>query len=213
MSLFTTQHGGRLLVFAKAPIPGQVKTRLMPPLSANEAAALHRELVEKTLRAAAGCLRIAAVELWCAPVVDDPFFQDWAQRYGINLRAQHGVDLGARMHHALLTTLEQGAEFALVAGTDCPSLTADYLDSAAATLAEGADIVLAPAEDGGYALIGLRCAHPYLFTEIDWGTDTVLQTTRDRIRTLGLSARELSVVWDVDRPRDLARYRRLANRQ
>lgn len=213
MSLFPAQHGGRLLIFAKAPIPGQVKTRLVPPLSANEAAELHRALVETTLRAAAGCVRVAAVELWCAPAVDDPFFQDCARRYGINLRAQHGVDLGARMHHALFTTLEQGAEFAIVAGTDCPSLTSDYLDTAAAMLLEGADIVVAPAEDGGYALIGLRRAHPYLFTEMDWGTNTVLQTTRDRIRTLGISARELSVVWDVDRPRDLARYRRLANRQ
>lgn len=213
MSSSTILQDGRLVVFAKAPIAGKVKTRLVPPLSPQEAAALHTELVEATLRAALGCQHIAAVELWCTPDINHPFFQHCAQRYGVPLCTQHGADLGARMHHALAKTLDQGAAFALLIGTDCPLLTCDYLDAAAVLLSTNMDIVLAPAEDGGYALIGLRRVQANLFSEIAWGKDTVLQTTRNRIRDLGLRGRELPVVWDLDRPQDLARYRHLANGQ
>lgn len=115
-----------------------------------------------------------------------------------------------RMHHALAMTLDAGCALALLIGTDCPVLTPSYLCSAMDALNRGADVVLAPAEDGGYALIGLRRPQPQIFKDIPWGSEAVLQTTRERIREAGLAGHELSVVWDLDRPQDLARYRALA---
>lgn len=200
-------------MFAKAPTPGKVKTRLVPPLSADGAAALHRELIVRTLRTATACQRIAAVELWCTPDTADGFFAHCSEIFSIPLRIQQGDNLGARMHHAIVTTLEQGALFALLIGTDCPPLTPTYLDAAASALTMDTEVVLAPAEDGGYALIGVQRAQPYLFSDIEWGKETVLETTRERIRRLGLIGTELPMVWDVDRPQDLARYRHLVNNQ
>lgn len=197
------------MVFAKAPVAGQVKTRLVPPLSDEAAAALHRELVIRTLRSATACARIDSVELWCAPDGSDPFFQQCAATFAITLHPQQGKDLGMRMHHALARTLEAGCPFALLIGTDCPALTPEYLDSAAMALSRGADVVLAPTEDGGYALVGLRRPQPQIFNDIPWGCETVLQTTRERIRNAGLVGHELALVWDLDRPQDLARFQAL----
>lgn len=204
-------QAGRILVFAKAPVAGQVKTRLVPPLSLAGAAALHRELVERTLRAATTCPCIQAVELWCAPDASDPFFQQCSATFSVSLRTQQGNDLGSRMHHALATAIETGSPFALLIGTDCPALTPTYLCSAATALTSGADVVLAPAEDGGYVLIGLRNPQPQIFNDIPWGQDTVLQATREHIGRLGLIGYELPMVWDLDRPHDLVRYQQFSD--
>lgn len=205
---------GRLLVFAKAPTPGKVKTRLVPPLSMEDAAALHRELILRTLRTATACQRISAVELWCAPDAGDPFFLHCSAVFSIPLRVQQGNDLGTRMHHAIAATLEQGALFALLIGTDCPPLTPAYLDDAASALMTmDADVILAPAEDGGYALVGMQRAQLPLFADMEWGNENVLEATRARIKHLGLAGKELPTMWDLDRPQDLARYRRLVDSQ
>jgi glycosyltransferase A (GT-A) superfamily protein (DUF2064 family) len=92
----------------------------------------------------------------------------------------------------------------MVIGTDCPALTADHLRGAASALADH-DVVLVPAEDGGYVLIGMRAPQPGLFSDMVWGTETVLAETRARIARLGLTSCELETLWDVDRPEDLAR--------
>lgn len=197
-------------MFAKAPVPGKVKTRLSPPLSGEAAAALHRELVARTLHTATICPGIDRVELWCAPDASHPFFQQCASNFAITLQQQEGWDLGMRMHHALAVSLDAGCTLALLIGTDCPVLTPAYLCSAVDALNRGADVVLAPAEDGGYALIGLRRPQPQIFKDIPWGSEAVLQATRERIRGAGLAGHELPVVWDLDRPQDLARYRVLA---
>ncbi len=192
------------MIFAKAPVPGRVKTRLIPALGASGAAELQRQLIARTLRtvAAAG---LGAPELWCAPGPDDPFLAACAQRYGVGLRAQVEGDLGVRMARALESALASGTPGLLV-GCDCPALTAAYLREAAAALAGENDAVFGPAEDGGYVLIGLaRGPSAPLFEDISWGTAKVMQETRARLAHGNWRWRELAPLWDVDRPEDLQR--------
>jgi len=196
------------MVFAKAPTPGQVKTRLIPSLGESGAAQLQRQLIARTLHTAEEA-RLGTLELWCAPGPDDPFFAACAQRYGIGLRTQCEGNLGARMAFALESALATGSPGLLI-GCDCPVLTPAYLREAAAALADGNDAVLGPAEDGGYVLIGLA-RHPpaQLFADVPWGTATVMQETRVRLTQSNFRWSELALVWDVDRPEDLQRLRQL----
>jgi len=202
-----TSAPSRVAVFAKAPVPGQVKTRLVPALGGEGAAALHRALVTRAIEAAIAA-GLGPVELWCAPDARDPFFRSCGERFGVSLVSQHEGDLGARMRGAFDTMLAMSAR-ALLIGSDIPAMTAAYLRAADAALAEGCDAVIGPAEDGGYVLIGLRRADcgvaPELFEGIDWGGPGVLQETRSRIARLGWRHRELPVLWDLDRPEDLSR--------
>jgi rSAM/selenodomain-associated transferase 1 len=192
-----------IMVFARAPVPGAVKTRLIPVLGPQGAAALHARLTKRTIETARRA-RMGAVELHCAPDHDDPFFRLCSGRYGVELVAQAPGDLGARMHAAFRRGLEVHPR-ALLVGSDCAVLTARLLRQADRALAEGADAVFAPCEDGGYALIGLKREDPRLFAGIAWGEARVMADTRDRLRALGWQWRELDTVWDVDRPEDYER--------
>lgn len=196
---------GALMVFAKAPIPGQVKTRLVAVLGPNGATACHRALVRCSL-ALARRSTVAQVELWCSPDSKHDFFRCCQSRYAVSLHDQQGTDLGARMQHAFKQTLGK-AGFALLMGSDCPSLTVSDLDRARQALKDGYDAVIGPALDGGYVLMGLRQGEPSLFSEIPWGTAAVVQLTRERMRRLRWRWYELPVRWDVDRPEDLHRLR------
>ena len=145
-------------------------------------------------------LEIGPVTLWCAPDPSHPAFMDLARRFSISLKRQPEGDLGARMLAAF-------AGPTLVIGSDCPALTPQHLRAASDALRD-ADVVLVPAEDGGYVLIGARAPHPNLFAGMTWGVDTVLAETRKRIAALGLNAIELGPLWDVDSEDDLARMER-----
>ncbi|HUX26362.1 MAG TPA: TIGR04282 family arsenosugar biosynthesis glycosyltransferase [Burkholderiales bacterium] len=198
----------RVMIFAKAPTPGQVKTRLIPALGGSGAAELQRRLIERTLRTAAAA-RLGAPELWCAPGPDDPFFASCADKHGVRLQPQGAGDLGIRMARALDSALESDSP-ALLIGCDCPALTPDYLCEAAAALAAGNDAVFGPAEDGGYVLVGVaRRLSAHLFEDIAWGTATVMQETRARLARGNWRWRELALLWDLDRPEDLPRLRQL----
>lgn len=199
-----------VIVFARAPAPGKAKTRLVPLLGAQGAARLHARLVELAL-ATAVAARCGPVELHCAPRLREPFFLGCRKRFGVRLRAQGRGDLGERMHRSLARAL-RAADAVLLVGSDCPVLRPADLRRAALALRSGADAVFAPAEDGGYALIGLRRASPRLFAGVDWGADGVMTQTRARLRGLGWRWRELRTVWDVDRPEDFLRLRREVRR-
>ena len=195
--------GTAVIVFAKAPRPGEVKTRLIPLLGADGAAGLHARLVKRTLETArAASLR--PVELHCAPGPEDPFFSFCAVHYGVSLKIQANGDLGARMLAAFEDALARHA-CALLIGSDCPALTARHLRQAETALRDGADAVFVPCEDGGYALIGLRRVDARLFAGVAWGRDGVMAETRSRLKQLGWTWRELETLWDVDRPEDYAR--------
>jgi uncharacterized protein len=183
---------------AKAPIPGLTKTRLIPAIGAHAAAILQERLTERTA-ATARAADIGPVTLWCAPDPGHPSFRDLVTRYAVTLKRQPAGDLGARMLAAF------AAGPAVVIGTDCPAFTPEHLRASAQALRD-ADVVLIPAEDGGYVLIGARAAHPELFSGIAWGTTSVMQETRARIAALGLKAVELPALWDLDTKGDLARF-------
>jgi rSAM/selenodomain-associated transferase 1 len=197
---------GRLLIFAKAPLPGQVKTRLVPPLSAAKAARLHAAFIERTLQLACEA-KLCPVQLWCCPHTHHPFFSRCRQSFPVTLHRQEGADLGARMHQAASSALSE-AECVVLIGCDCPALAASDLSEALDRLEKGYNAVLGPAEDGGYVLLGLRQSEPEIFSGIEWGNDTVLDATRSRLRSLGWHWHELAERWDVDRPEDLLRLKR-----
>jgi rSAM/selenodomain-associated transferase 1 len=192
-----------IIIFARAPVPGAVKTRLVPLLGAEGAAALHVRLVKHALRTARRA-SFACTELHCSPDAEDPFFRFCAGHHGIAALAQARGDLGARMHTAFERALTTRPR-ALLVGSDCPALAARHLRHADQALRDGADAVFVPCEDGGYALVGLRRADERLFRDIAWGTETVMAETRRRLLTLGWRWRELEMLWDVDRPEDYER--------
>ncbi len=195
--------GCRLLVFAKAPEPGKVKTRLIPALGAEGAADFHKRLVMHALLAATQSAP-GAVELWCSPDTRNPFFAQCGREFGVSLRSQAEGDLGERMRHAFDAALARSPRAVLV-GSDIPGLHPGFLRDADRALRDGDECVLGPAEDGGYVLIGLVRTHPELFHGIRWGGPDVLAETHRRIADLHLRCRELPVLWDVDRPEDLER--------
>lgn len=191
----------RVMVFARAPTPGEAKTRLIPALGQAGAAALHRRLVMHSLRASTDA-RIGPVELWCTPDTSDPFFLECKRRLGASLHPQGEGDLGARMQRAFESALAR-ARRAILVGSDVPALSAQYLRDADRALGRGDDAVIGPAEDGGYVLIGLSRCDPELFRAIPWGGSEVLAETRGRMAALSWRCRELPALRDVDRPEDL----------
>jgi rSAM/selenodomain-associated transferase 1 len=199
----TRSDGTAVIIFARAPRPGAVKTRLIPLLGAEEAAALHARLVTRALETArAASLR--PIELHGTPDIDDPYFRSCAGDFAVALAAQAGGDLGARMLAAFAAVLATHSR-ALLLGSDCPALAARHLRQADRALREGTDAVFVPCEDGGYALIGLQRPEAHLFDGIAWGGENVMADTRTRLSGLGWRWRELETLWDVDRPEDYAR--------
>ena len=194
----------RVAVFAKAPVAGAVKTRLVPMLGETGAAALHAGLVRHALATARHAA--AAVELWCAPDESHPFFARCAQEFGAELHRQQGDDLGARMSHAFERAFAARSRLVLI-GSDCPALTAAHLAQAVTAL-EDHDAAIAPAEDGGYVLVALAKPIPALFAGIEWGSAAVMGQTRARIAAERVRCKELATLWDVDRPADYERLRR-----
>lgn len=208
MSQLSLRHpNARIIVFAKSPVPGYAKTRLIPVLGAQGAADLQARLIRRTVDLAVGSA-LAPVSLWVCGATGREFFATFQHAVGGRILLQTGSDLGARMGYALEHAL-QDAEFAVLIGSDCPVLDVTHLEHACAVLAAGADLTLGPAEDGGYVLIGLRRFDPLLFDAIAWGSSTVLEQTRERSRRLGWTCGELPLLWDVDRPEDLERLSRL----
>jgi rSAM/selenodomain-associated transferase 1 len=189
-------------VLAKAPIAGFAKTRLIPVLGARGAAVLQERLVERAVETACAAA-IGPVTLWTTPDESHPVFQSIGARLGITLARQADGDLGARM----LAAIAAAKTCVLLIGSDCPALTLDHLRAAADVLRDRAPAVVIPAEDGGYALIGLRTSEPALFSDMPWSTPLVMNETRHRLRTLGLTWHEPVTLWDVDLPQDLERMR------
>jgi len=190
-----------LVIFAKAPIPGDVKTRLCPPLDHDEAASLHGTLVLDAVERAKG-LPGASLYVAGAPDLAHPFFKVMEGRYGAKLLAQRGPDLGSRMRWAMQDAFEQGAQEVLLTGTDLPTLPRAHLMEAL-TLIKRHDVVLGPTTDSGYYLIGLRKIVPVLFEGIAWSTASVLAETKKKIEQADLSLGLLPECRDLDTLEDL----------
>lgn len=191
-----------IAILARAPVPGAAKTRLVPLLGAHGAAAF-AEAATRIAIALAANSRLGPITLWATPDIIHPLFRELASMHNITVRKQRDGDLGARM----LAACQAAPGPVLVIGADCPAMRAQHLHEAAQALHRGNDAVAIPAEDGGYVLIGMQKPQPPLFENIAWGTEKVMQATRQRATEAGLRLHALPPLWDVDRPEDFERLR------
>jgi uncharacterized protein len=192
----------RLIIFTRYPEPGKTKTRLIPALGTVGAANLQREMTEHTI------FQVQELQKAIAISVEVRFaggnlqlMQDWL---GSDLvyQSQGEGDLGSRMARSLFDAFQSGAEKVIIIGTDCPGVNVQVLATAFEKL-HTSDLVLGPAIDGGYYLIGLRQPIPELFVNIEWGTAQVFHKTVEIAQKLHVSYVNLSPLGDVDRPEDL----------
>lgn len=199
-----------LIVFAKPPIAGLAKTRLIPQLGAEGAAELHSQLVMHTL---VNLINPAQWEtqLWCSTEINHNFFQKCHKIYQVNRRLQIGNKLGDRMYHAMLTSLESYDNVCLI-GTDCPVLDKPVIEQAFSRL-KNVDMVFNPAEDGGYVLVSAKKLDEKIFQKVTWGTDAVMRQTKDNAKEKNFQLALLPTLWDVDVPEDLLKLASLVLRK
>lgn len=199
----------RIIVFARYPEPGKTKTRLIPAIGAEKAAALQRLLAEHVM---------SVIRTWIArrPVsveiryegADETRMTEWLGS-GFLYNIQRGDDIGEKMHNAFEDAFNEKFEHVIIVGTDLPFLNSEVLESAL-NLLNTHDLVLGPANDGGYYLVGLKAPQPELFRNIAWGTDRVLDRTVHAASSLGMTLTFVPALDDVDRPEDLQKLASLA---
>ena len=193
-----------LIVVGKAPIPGRTKTRLVPPLSADAAAALYRGLLLDTLQLAhsLGWECISLVH----PRGDAPLLRGLVP--GVRLLEQPGEGLGPALRFAFERHFRDGCDTVTLIGSDNPTLPVELVWDAQDALAGGHDLSIGPSLDGGYYLIGMRQPHLGVFDHVDWSTSRVYAQTLERAADLRLQVHAVQEWYDVDEPRDLERLLR-----
>lgn len=191
----------RILIFAREPILGKVKTRLEADLGTIRTFDLHCALITYQVKRVTH-KSLAPMELWVTSNPSHKLFLHLGGRS--NTFEQRGNDLGQRMLNAAESVLKRSKSVVMI-GADCPSVDSDYLEQALSLLSQGTDVVIGPAEDGGYVLLGLSQVWPDLFYDIPWGTGQVMESTLQRLDASDLRYSLLDSRWDVDRPEDVAR--------
>ncbi|WP_114416196.1 TIGR04282 family arsenosugar biosynthesis glycosyltransferase [Marinospirillum perlucidum] len=192
-----------IAVLARAPVPGQCKTRLLSEFTPEEAAAIQAELTRDTLSQALAA-DLGPVTLWTAGDSEHPFFMQLLQHYPqLQLKPQPPGDLGQKMHLIFTAT----GWPCLLLGSDCPVITASLLRQVAEALRQ-VDAVFLPAEDGGYGLVGLHSPCQGLFNQVPWGSNQVMTETRKLLQKEKLVWSEVASIWDVDYPEDVRRYQK-----
>ncbi|MEH6567900.1 MAG: TIGR04282 family arsenosugar biosynthesis glycosyltransferase [Halioglobus sp.] len=196
-------HKGELLLiqFAKSPVPGQVKTRMLPVLNAEQACALHQELLEWTCHSLCNA-GLGEVELWVSGNSEHQTFKRCLNQGVSCIALQCGEDLGARMCHALADGLAR-YQCVILVGSDCPAISPHYLSGAVRALASNS-VVLGPADDGGYVLVGMTQLCCEMFEGIEWGQNTVWADTVKILEGLSINWEGLASLPDIDRPEDLS---------
>jgi uncharacterized protein len=189
------------IVFAKSPIAGLAKTRLIPALGTQGSARLAQRMLHHTLHTALTA-QLGQVELCAAPSPADPVWHTFNLPTTISWSDQGGGDLGQRMARAAQRVLDAGQN-ALLIGTDCPSITSELLQNCAQDLSTH-DATLVPTADGGYCLLGLRRFDPALFDHIPWSTDAVSRITQQRLKELNWRFTVHPSLHDIDDPADIA---------
>ena len=197
-----------ILVFAKAPVAGSVNTRLIPDLGVQAATKLQEDFIRQRLHMLQQA-NLCAVTLMCAPDIHHECFVQCQQQYGVTLQQQAGDDLGERMFNGIEQSL-RSYKYCIVIGTDAPALDVTQITSAIEILREdkssNSHVVFVPAEDGGYVLIGMDKAHSFLFNNIRWGSDEVMQQSRKTLKKNNVNFTELAECWDVDSLNDYQRH-------
>lgn len=195
-----------VIVFARAPVAGACKTRLIPVYGRIGATRIYRDLVTRAV-----CVALAGasgpVQVWTTPSPGHPFFANLRRRFAVNLMRQCDGDLGRRMGFAIRTAIRDGAPAAILVGTDAADLEAQDLRDAAACLQGDFDAVLQPAQDGGFVLIGLRVDAQRALRGIAWSSGRELGQTLGRLQGIGLRVALLRTRADIDLPSDLRRAR------
>jgi rSAM/selenodomain-associated transferase 1 len=197
-------HDVTVAVFARAPVLGEVKTRLARDVGEEEALKAHCEMLERTLEAVE--IGPWSTELWLAG--DAAAFP--ISRAGVEVRLQAEGDLGERMLAAVASIIGRGA-WAVIIGCDCPVMSAAYIDAAIDALRRDHDVVFGPAEDGGYVLVGMRSVHRRLFEGVSWSTSEVLAQSLAQASKHDLRVALLETLWDVDTVADWRRWCRLGS--
>ena len=190
-------HSKLLMIFIKNPVEGEVKTRLGASIGSTNALQVYKKLLSRTRETAiqAQCDRY----LWYSSMIDR---RDMWNSEQFEKRLQHGSDLGERMLAAFRTAFEEGYEKVVIIGSDCADLSPDHIEAAFQGL-QTSDAVIGPSEDGGYYLLGLKEFRPEIFSEIEWSTPDVLESTIHHFDRLGLSYSTLDVLNDIDTIEDL----------
>lgn len=189
-----------LIIFARQPVPGQVKTRLQPDYSPEQAAEIAAFMIRATVELAVSAWP-GPISLYASPDPEHPLLRRLGEEFGIRLVSQTGADLGAKMLHALREGIAR-AGCAAIMGCDVPHCGWEAIDQANDWLARGRN-VLGPAEDGGYYFIGLQEARPELFEDMAWGGHDVLAATLSRAASLDMEFEMLPLLRDVDTAADL----------
>jgi len=189
-----------IIIFAREPVAGQVKTRLIPALGAEGSCHLYQQLLDHTLNTSIQSA-LADIQLCITPESNTAYFTQLPQAKHFQLSMQTGDDLGKRMFNAMASALNNYKKVILI-GTDCPFLSTDDLQQAI-TVLDNVDMVFSPAYDGGYVLVGAKKIKTEVFSAIDWGTDQVMQQSRNCLKNTDLSWYELAKQHDIDVPEDL----------
>ena len=197
----------KLIVFVKAPRPGAVKTRLAKDIGASAAHAAYRQLVETLLNQLQG---LGGVELCFSPDNAASELQHWLKK-GWSSSPQGDGDLGQRLQSAFQRAFHAGAKRVAIIGSDCPAVRVEDVREAWGGL-QSHEVVLGPATDGGYWLIGLRQPQPNLFRGVHWSTENVFAETIQRVQRAGLSVQLLRELADVDTDREWRAFLAAQNR-
>lgn len=193
-----------ILLYAKSPVAGKVNTRLIPDIGINAATRLQFDLIHHRL----SMLRranLCDVRLMCAPDQHDDVFLQCKKQYPVALFDQSDGDLGERMFNGIVAALQQYS-YCIVIGTDAPALDEARIEQVVLALHDNCEVVLVPAEDGGYVLIAMKQAYEFLFQNISWGSAAVMQQTRVQLRENNVPFKALEPCWDVDTVEDYRRY-------
>ncbi len=190
-----------IIIFAREPVAGQVKTRLIPALGDEGACQLYTQLLDHTLNTVIASV-LADIIICITPESHQQYFLQMHQAQSFSVSVQYGNDLGARMHHALASALSHYSK-AILIGTDCPFLSSKDLYKAMSALNDY-DMVFSPAYDGGYVLVGAKKTDEALFLNIDWGSSEVMEQTRIRLQEYSILWYELEKQHDIDIAEDLS---------
>lgn len=200
-SITTPAHKDAFVIFAKAPQPGNVKTRLQPYLSQDESAELYKRFIVDTVTTAEGLDGVDAF-VACLPCKEDPAFSDLVRDRKVSLIDQRGHDLGERMHNVLRYFITRGYNKVVIVGADSPSLPLDYISMAYDEL-DRKHLVVGPSYDGGYYLLGAAGVTPDIFDQVPWSTMNVFNITLRKARAQKLEYAVLPYWYDVDTIRDV----------
>ncbi len=193
-----------LIIFSKSPEAGKVKTRLIPSYGRSYSATIHRRLLWRTLSVARQS-DFSNIELWVGGDSKHPELLRISKAFNMDINYQRGKDLGERMFHAIYQSRKHYKNIVLI-GTDCADLQVEDLNLALQKLTNEVDVVIGPANDGGYYLIGMNSTYQKLFDDINWGSDDVLQKTRRNSEKLKLKLSEINQRNDVDEAHEVETY-------